>query len=86
MSATNCNWFLPTTALISALLSVSTLIAQSQSDLSRSGQWRIAGQDVPTFHNDRARSGIRRREASLTPSNRLAAELDAIHREVGNLR
>jgi hypothetical protein len=69
MSAKNCNWFLPTTALISALLSVSTLSAQSQSDLSRSGQWRIAGQDVPTFHNDRARSGIQRRETSLTPSN-----------------
>src|ERR1700730_17045270 len=25
--------------------------------------------DVPTFHNDRARSGIQRRETSLTPSN-----------------
>src|SRR5258708_2057035 len=69
MSAKNCNWFLPMTALISVLLSVSTLSAQSQSDLSRSGQWRIAGQDVPTFHNDRARSGIQRRETSLTPSN-----------------
>src|SRR6266446_5485608 len=69
MSANSCNWFLPMTALISALLSVSTLSAQSQSDLSRSGQWPIAGQDVPTFHNDRARSGIQRRETSLTPSN-----------------
>src|SRR5260370_4120817 len=29
----------------------------------------MAGQDVPTFHNDRARSGIQRRETSLTPSN-----------------
>src|SRR5258706_7657137 len=69
MSAKNCNWFLPMTALISVLLSISTLSAQSQSDLSRSGQWPIAGQDVPTFHNDRARSGIQRRETSLTPSN-----------------
>jgi hypothetical protein len=66
MSAKNCNWFLQTTALISVLLSVSTLSAQSQSDLSRSGQWRIAGQDVPTFHNDRARSGIQRSLPRLT--------------------
>jgi len=65
----NCNWFLPMTALISVLLSVSTLSAQSQSDLSRSGQWRIAGQDVPTFHNDRARSGIQPKRTALTPSN-----------------
>jgi hypothetical protein len=42
MSAKNCNWFLPTTALISVLLSVSTLSAQSKADLSRSGQWQIA--------------------------------------------
>jgi hypothetical protein len=29
----------------------------------------MVGQDVRTFHNDRARSGIQRRETSLTPSN-----------------
>jgi len=46
MSAKNRNWFLPGTALISVLLSVSTLSAQNHSDLSRSGQWRIAGQDL----------------------------------------
>src|SRR5428012_14785 len=33
-------------ALITVLLLVSTLIAQGQSDESRSGQWRIAGQNL----------------------------------------
>jgi hypothetical protein len=29
----------------------------------------MAGQDVPTFHNDAARSGIQSEESTLTPSN-----------------
>jgi len=40
------NWPLPSAALISVLLSVSALSAQSPSDESRSGQWRIAGQNL----------------------------------------
>src|SRR6266481_1004236 len=62
MSTKNCNWFLPTTALISVLLSVSTLSAQSQSDLSRSGQWRIAGQNLNNTWSQPA-------EHSINPAN-----------------
>ena len=46
MSIKNRNVSLPTKALIGVLLLVSGLTAQSQSDLSRSGQWRIAGQNL----------------------------------------
>src|SRR6202030_4212514 len=46
MSVKNRYVSLPMAALISVLLSVAALSAQSQSDLSRSGQWRIAGQNL----------------------------------------
>src|SRR3981189_1564943 len=46
MSIKNRNVSLPMAALISVLLLVSALSAQSQSDRSRSGQWRIAGQNL----------------------------------------
>src|SRR3979490_1660494 len=46
MSIKNRDVSLPMAALISVLLLVSALSAQSQSDRSRSGQWRIAGQNL----------------------------------------
>lgn len=46
MSATNRNWSLPATALITVLLLVSALSAQNQSDVSRSAQSRRAGQSL----------------------------------------
>jgi polyvinyl alcohol dehydrogenase (cytochrome) len=62
MSATNREWFLPTTALISVLLSVSTLSAQNHSDISKSGQWQIAGQDLANTWSQPA-------EHSISPAN-----------------
>src|SRR5258708_23555073 len=62
MSATNPNWCLPTTALISVLLSVSTLSAQNHSDISESGQWQIAGQDLANTWSQPA-------EHSISPAN-----------------
>jgi polyvinyl alcohol dehydrogenase (cytochrome) len=62
MSATNRNWSLPATALISVLLLVSALDAQDQSDASRSPQWRIAGQNL----ND---SWSQPAEHSISPAN-----------------
>src|SRR6267154_2687960 len=47
---------------ISVLLFVSALSAQSQSDLSRSGQWRIAGQNLNNTWSQPA-------EHSITPAN-----------------
>jgi polyvinyl alcohol dehydrogenase (cytochrome) len=49
-------------ALISVLLSVAALSAQSQSDLSRSGQWRIAGQNLNNTWSQPA-------EHSISPTN-----------------
>ena len=49
-------------ALITVLLLVSTLIAQGQSDESRSGQWRIAGQNLSNSRSQPA-------ERSITPAN-----------------
>jgi hypothetical protein len=46
MSATNCNWFLPTTALISVFLLISTLSAQNHSDISRSDECSKARQEA----------------------------------------
>jgi polyvinyl alcohol dehydrogenase (cytochrome) len=40
------NWSLPKAALMSVFLLVSALSAQGQSDESRSGQWRSAGQNL----------------------------------------
>src|SRR6195256_5751022 len=53
---------LPMAALISVLLLVSALSAQSQSDRSRSGQWRIAGQNLNNSWSQPA-------EHSITPAN-----------------
>jgi polyvinyl alcohol dehydrogenase (cytochrome) len=49
-------------ALITVLLSVSTLSAQGQSNESRSGQWRVAGQNLSNTWNQPA-------EHSITPAN-----------------
>src|SRR5256885_15561637 len=51
-----------TAPLISVLLLVSALSAQSQSDLSRSGQWRIAGQNLNNTWSQPA-------EHSIGPTN-----------------
>jgi polyvinyl alcohol dehydrogenase (cytochrome) len=56
------NLLLPMTALISALLLSSALGAQSQSDVSRSGQWQIAGQNL---NNSRSQPA----EHSISPAN-----------------
>src|ERR1700730_339890 len=53
---------LPKAALITALLSVSALSGQSKSDESRSGQWRIAGQNLSNSWNQPA-------EHSVSPAN-----------------
>jgi len=62
MSVKNHNLSMPMTALISVLLLVSALGAQSQSDLSRSGQWRIAGQNLNNTWSQPA-------EHSISPAN-----------------
>ena len=62
MSIKNPNLSLPVTALISVLLLVSALSAQSPSDESRSGQWRIAGQNLNNTWNQPA-------EHSISPAN-----------------
>src|SRR5437016_9417285 len=51
-----------TAPLISVLLLVSALSAQSQSDRSRSGQWRIAGQNLNNTWSQPA-------EHSISPTN-----------------
>jgi polyvinyl alcohol dehydrogenase (cytochrome) len=53
---------LPMATLISVLLSVGALSAQSQSALSRSGQWRIAGQNLNNTWSQPA-------EHSISPAN-----------------
>src|SRR5690349_1362273 len=62
MPIKNHNWFFPMTALISALLLVVPLSAQIQSDASRSGQWRIAGQNLNNTWSQPA-------EHSISPAN-----------------
>jgi polyvinyl alcohol dehydrogenase (cytochrome) len=62
MSVKNCNWFLPAMALISALLSVSTLSAQDGSDKHQSDQWQIAGQNLNNSWSQPA-------EHSIGPAN-----------------
>jgi polyvinyl alcohol dehydrogenase (cytochrome) len=62
MSAKNRNWSLPATALISVLLLVTALNAQDQSDVSRSAQWRIAGQNLNNSWSQPA-------EHSISPAN-----------------
>src|SRR6202521_6009942 len=62
MSINNRNVSLPVTALISVLLLGSALCAQNPSNESRSGQWRIAGQNLNNTWNPTA-------EHSITPAN-----------------
>src|SRR6267143_985824 len=62
MSIKNRDVSLPMAALISVLLFVSALSAQSQSDRSRSSQWRIAGQDLSNTWSQPA-------EHSISPAN-----------------
>ena len=62
MSIQNRNVSLPVTALISVLLVVSALCAQNPSNQSRSGQWRIAGQNLNNTWNPTA-------EHSISPAN-----------------
>jgi len=62
MPMKNRNVPLPKTALITVLLLVSALSAQGQSDESRSGQWRIAGQNLSNSWSQPA-------ERSITPAN-----------------
>ena len=58
----NRNGSLPMTALMSVLLLVSALSAQSKSDKSRSGQWRVMGQNLDNSRSQPA-------EHSITPAN-----------------
>ena len=62
MSIKNRNVSLPAKALIGVLLLISGLTAQSQSDLSRSGQWQIAGQNLNNTWSQPA-------EHSISPAN-----------------
>src|SRR6266403_3659498 len=62
MFAKNPSVSLPNTALITVLLLVSAVSAQVQSDRSRSGQWRIAGQNLNNTWSQPA-------EHSIGPTN-----------------
>ena len=62
MSMKTRNVSLPAMALMSILLLVSALSAQSPSEESRSGQWRIAGQNLNNTWSQPA-------EHSITPAN-----------------
>src|SRR5260370_9674176 len=62
MSIKHRNVSLPVTGLISVLLLVSALCAQKPSNESRSGQWRIAGQNLNNTWNPTA-------EHSISPAN-----------------
>src|SRR6266481_4558660 len=62
MSVTNRNVSLPITALISVLLLVSVLSAQIPSKESRSGQWRVMGQNLDNSRSQPA-------EHTITPAN-----------------
>src|SRR5258708_38686728 len=62
MSIKNRDVSSPMAALISALLLVSALSAQSPSDESRAGQWQIAGQNLNNTWNQPA-------EHSISPGN-----------------
>src|SRR5438309_7742793 len=62
MSVKNRYVSLPTAALISVLLLVATLSAQSKPDVHRSGQWRIAGQNLNNTWSQPA-------EHSISPTN-----------------
>src|SRR5882724_2644871 len=62
MSVKNREVSFPRAVFLSVLLLVSALSAQSRSDLSRSGQWRIAGQNLNNTWSQPA-------EHSITPAN-----------------
>jgi polyvinyl alcohol dehydrogenase (cytochrome) len=62
MPMKSCKVPLPKTALITVLLLVSALSAHSQSNASRSGQWRIAGQNLSNSWSQPA-------EHSISPAN-----------------
>ncbi len=62
MPMKNRNLWFPKAALITVLLLVSALSGQSQSDESRSGQWRIAGQNL-------SNSWSQPTEHSISPAN-----------------
>ncbi len=62
ISMKNRDMSLPRAALLGVLLFVVALSAQSQSDLSRSGQWRIAGQNLNNTWSQPA-------EHSISPAN-----------------
>src|SRR5467141_5217066 len=62
MSIKNRDVSLPMAALMSVLVFVSALSAQSQSPESKSGQWRIAGQDLSNTWSQPA-------EHSISPAN-----------------
>src|SRR5437870_2347925 len=62
MSVKNRYVSLATAALISVLLLVATLSAQSKPDVHRSGQWRIAGQNLNNTWSQPA-------EHSISPAN-----------------
>jgi polyvinyl alcohol dehydrogenase (cytochrome) len=62
MSVKNRDVSFPRVAFVSVLLLVSALSAQSQSDRPRSGQWRIAGQNLNNTWSQPA-------EHSITPAN-----------------
>jgi hypothetical protein len=76
MSVKNRYVSLPMAALISVLLTVAALSAQSQSDRSRSGQWRIAGQNLNNTWSQPA-------EHSISPTN--VQNLIAFDATTGNI-
>src|SRR6201993_4004233 len=62
MSVKNRYGSLPMAPLIGVLLLVAVVSAQSQSNLSRSGQWRVAGQNLNNTWSQPA-------EHSISPAN-----------------
>ncbi len=62
MTMKSCNVSLPMAAFSIGLLQVSTLSAQGQSDVSRSGKWQIAGQNLNDTRSQPA-------EHSISPAN-----------------
>src|SRR5712672_2885027 len=62
MTMKSCNVSLPMAAFSIGLLQVSTLSAEGQSDVSRSGRWQIAGQNLNDTRSQPA-------EHSISPAN-----------------
>src|SRR5260370_22555431 len=59
MTMKSCNVSLPIAAFSIGLLQVSTPSAQGQSDVARSGQWQIAGQNLNNTRSQPAEHSIR---------------------------